>query len=428
MSRMQAVENVVVASGLWNNGRRDGSHGFILSPGRFEITQSQQEALTMLGRSLYECLAGMGRIFAIASNQRLSSGRTWDAIGKALRTGVPSTYRETQIHKPGETPEIFRADVMIGVDGQFSIAEIEGQKKHGLGYSVLASRVSTEALGNSASFAGVAASLASVVAKKRLPDNRLTLLYADQEEFYVPEFMILKAELKKFDVELAVCPELNVRVDNGTFIPRGEAEQPHTLIDFPFFYHHPQLNAALERHYLEGTVNFLIPPKPFLGSKTMLAILRNDEQNPELENILRSQIKSESLDRARAAIPETYLVHTKMSPEIVQAIEQKGGFIVKEVLASGMKGIGFDEDDDFLERFAKARKANYLHILQREIETARIKLPYFTDEGEERFDDWYLRIGVFYAKRGISDISVTARRDKRVHGATDCLQIGTVVV
>jgi hypothetical protein len=49
-------------------------------------------------------------------------------------------------------------------------------------------------------------------------------------------------------------------------------------------------------------------------------------------------------------------------------------------------------------------------------------------KGELGHGEWFVRVTVHYFVGGIADIIVTARRDKKVHGALDCLQLGLVVV
>ena len=41
--------------------------------------------------------------------------------------------------------------------------------------------------------------------------------------------------------------------------------------------------------------------------------------------------------------------------------------------------------------------------------------------------EWFMRITVHFAQRQVADVIVTARQDKKVHGAKDCIQLGTII-
>jgi len=57
-----------------------------------------------------------------------------------------------------------------------------------------------------------------------------------------------------------------------------------------------------------------------------------------------------------------------------------------------------------------------------------MEFDYFDENGQIRKGNgWYTRITVHFIHRQVADIIVTARQDKKVHGAKDCLQLGTVI-
>ncbi|MEK7164763.1 MAG: hypothetical protein AAB779_02350, partial [Patescibacteria group bacterium] len=200
------------------------------------------------------------------------------------------------------------------------------------------------------------------------------------------------------------------------------------LVDLPFLFKSNGMSAELAAFYQAGTVDFLIPPKPFLGAKAVLGLLRNDERNVRLEAILHSQIKPEALELVRQYIPETYLLHKNTDLAALRQRCEQERFVLKESISSGMKGTLFSDDRQFAFMLKQAGSSYYRFILQREVENRAHSFSYFTEDGEEREDYWYTRVTAHYAARRLADIIVTARRDKKVHGAPDSLQLGTIIV
>jgi len=419
----QKVRQAVLESGIWDNGQNE-THGFILSPDVYKISEEKRKELDFLGAALHDCLSGIGRIAAIALSPQLCHGVTWDAISRTLCAGIPTVYRDLMIRRPGAVPYICKVDIMESESGDYRIAEIDGHNKHGLGYSTLAAKIRKIVSPCSQSFAGVAYHLAQEM--KNRNQNDLTMLYADQERFYLPELVVLKREMENFGINLFVISESEASSNGGSFFKKNEKESA-TLVDLPFLYHSKGLSELLSQLYKAGRIDFLIPPKPFLGSKAILALLRNDLRNRELESILLSQIQSASLDLLRRYIPETYLIHKRENEEFWRNRCNGRRFVLKESISSGMKGTVFCDDQQFDAAMKTACQSYYRFVLQEEITNRAQNFRYFDRYGELFSAEWYLRITVHYSRRQIADIIVTARQDKKVHGATDCLQIGSAI-
>lgn len=417
------VEQVVQESGLWHGTGEN--YRFLPSPAVYTLTGEQRKELEKLGVALRESLGGLGRIFAIASQSQFAYGKTWGMVLRSLRTGVPKNYHHLACLHAGRTPAICKVDLMEGVDGRFYIAEIDGHNKHGLGYSTLGARCRRLIAPDAQTFPGVANVIA--VETKRL--NRgvgdLVLLYADQERFYLPEFRILREELKHHGVELTVVAESELEL--GRIEGRKYFKKHPLFVDLPFMYHNKTLNELLAEGYVQGEVDFLLPPKPFFGSKAILALLRNDEEKPELEAVLRSQIPLGALALVREYLPETYLVHKGEKRERWAKLADGRRFVLKETVSSGMKGTVFPEDDGYEKTFNDACASYYRFVFQEEVHPKRQRFAYFDDRQQLAEADWYTRVTVHFTRREVADIIVTARRDKKVHGAPDCLQLGTVI-
>lgn len=430
----EKVKRVVLDSGLWDKGRMS-SHGFILSPSVYQVSLEKLGELEAIGLALRDCLAGLGQIAMEVSDPRKSHNHVCGMIARALRTGVPAIYHDIMLLNPGSVPSICKVDIMESEDGNFRIAEIDGHNKHGLGYSTLAARIRRAVEPQAYAFPGVAATLAEEI--KRRGESSAVLLYADQERFYLPEFHILQTELANHGINLLIFAEKEgyLMQDRRTLVFKKPLERErfksfsgHGLfVDFPFLYHNQELNERMANLYRSREIDFLIPPKPFLGSKAILALLRNDIGDKELEAILKSQIPPASLELLRQYIPETYLVHKRAKEEYWRNRCKGRPFVLKESISSGMKGTVFHDDPNFDVAMKCACGSYYRFILQEEVVNRSQTFQYFSDEGLLRQDDWFMRVTVHYAARSVADVVVTARRDKKVHGALDCLQLGAVI-
>jgi len=379
-----------------------------------------------LGTALPECLAGLGRIVAVAHNPKLTHSNTWDMISRALNTGVPGVYRDIQVLHPGTIPAICKVDLMQSVDGRYYIAEIDGHNKHGLGYMALHANVVKAICPDAQTFPGITSIIAQEM-ERRNGNGRLVLLYSHKERYYLAEFQILAVELAKHGIELIVVDDVDVEVTSESLLYQGEVLSRGVFVDLPFLDKNPGVPEILAEAYSEGKVDFLLPPKPFFSSKAVMALLRNDEGNLELEAILRSQIPLQSLELVRGFIPETYLVTKGKEEGHWDSLLTKGSFVIKEVISSGMKGTAFQEDARFAEAFRQAQEARYRFVLQKEMQNAPLTLKYFTEDGDLREGEWFGRIIVHFTRGGIAEVELTARMDKRIHGAPDCLQLGTVI-
>lgn len=428
----RALEATMEESGFWQ-GEQRFTHGFLLSPSVFTLSVNQQRQLEEIAAALNQCLVGLAKMAAVACDPHQGQTICWQMLGKIFRTGIPGFYHPLQVAYPEQTPAICKVDLLEDVEGHFWIAEIDGHNKHGLGYSVLARRLkmATSKLPNR-DYQGVAPLLAEAVQTKG--SRELTVIYANQERFYRPELLILADELGQLGIHLEVIDEIDW--------PK-ERQLPKVLLDFPEYFHNQWLRDALASAYFEGQVTFLIPPKPFLGSKAILAILRNDgmtgadsevrrqsavAKDEELEDILLSFLGEEAVETIRRYITPTYLVskrlgRSKPRPETWENLAKSADYVLKGVMSSGMKQVYFPEDERYWEQLTQAAGTYYLRILQREVKQTTRVFGYW--EGKEYHEaPFYSRLTLHAGQGRIADVIATSRQDKRTHGAKDCLQLG----
>lgn len=418
---LNKLNTVISQSGLWD-GTGKKSHGFLLSPSVYEITKYQQQELTKLGIAISDCLFGLSHIATIAYDQNLNYRGPWIFARKIFSTGVPKIYQELQGMNIKHIPKLVKVDLMVAENGSFKIAEIDGHNKHGLGYSTLGLRFREALFPDAVALPGAVKTLATEI--RRMGHTEMKLFHADQERFYVPEFEIARQEFAKYGIDCIIRGEMKV---DEAFLEQG------LFLDLPFLYHRISLYEKIIPAYKNGQVEFIIPPKPFMGSKGVLALLRNDAKDPEVEWLLRTFIKGHSLALVRQYIPETVLVGK--CAEGISAVKTRvfdKRFVLKESISSGMKGTVFSLDEKFDEVLTRACKSNMNWVLQEEVVNQPQTFSWFEngtngDSQPRTANDWFMRVTAQYVHRELADIVVTARRDKAVHGAKDCIQIGTVI-
>ena len=418
----KSLLNVISKSGIWN-GDRKTSHSFLLSPSVYRITQTQHLELSKLGLAIYDCLSGLSHIAVIAYDQKLNYRGAWILARRVFSTGVPKIYKELQGINITDIPKLLKVDLMVDENGDFKIAEIDGHNKHGLGYSTLGLRLREALYPEAKVLPGIVKTLAEEL--KRLGHNEIKLLYADQERFYLPEFEIAKQEFLKHGINCLVVSEMDT---DEKFLESG------MFLDLPFMYQRKELYEIIVSAYKNGKVEFIIPPKPFFGAKGVLALLRNDEKNEGLESILHSFIKKESIDLIRKYIPKTLLVGMQATGiDLIKKHISEKRFVLKESISSGMKGVIFSDEESFDFILASACASNMNWILQEEVINQPQTFSWFENKNEMEVEvktanNWFMRATVQYVNRQIGDIIITARQDKAVHGAKDCLQLGTIIV
>ncbi|OGY27411.1 MAG: hypothetical protein A3F33_01355 [Candidatus Woykebacteria bacterium RIFCSPHIGHO2_12_FULL_43_10] len=424
------LEEIVEGSGLWSVGNRL-THGFVLSPDVYRLDMARRIELEKLSAAIHDCLRGLSRVACISNHGTLGTSRAWAHIASVCRAGLPKQYSEIAFSNPHQYPLICKVDLLEGTDEKFYIVEIDAHNKHGMGYATLAARMRAFIAEHGATtFPGVAPMMAGAITGKG--HSEMFLVWAKHEKFYVPEFHVFREEMEKLGVRVRLVsePDAPVTITNIwdlDFYKTGTSQRPELFVDLPAMYYDSRLRDSLINGYRMGTIDLLIPPKPYLGSKGVLALLANEIKDPEIEAILLSQISTEALARVRDHLPATYLVTRFGNPDW-KSILRSGRWVLKEGISSGMKGVAFSDEVLFEVAFDQALRAKNSFVLQAEVENKPERFAYFEDDGTYKVGQYYKRLTMHIAHRKIAEMTVTARPDRRIHGAKDCLQLGTVVV
>jgi hypothetical protein len=198
---------------------------------------------------------------------------------------------------------------------------------------------------------------------------------------------------------------------------------PPMFVDFPAMNHNKPLIDALKVATEQGQAQFLIPPKYFLGSKAMLALLSNAAGDEALEHLLLTQIEPRQLVVVRRHLPPTFVVEKKMPPGI------PAHTVLKRAVSSGMKQVWFSDGPGFDDALENARSMPGNFVLQQRVQPAPFAFASYNRQGELKPPrDWFVRLTAYLSHKGVEDVAVTARTDVRVHGAQDAILTGTVIV
>lgn len=408
----------VMATGLWNDGRGQGNHRFALSASVFTLSAQQVGRLTELGRAVDACLLGVSRLMAIGADSNLcGNNEGYRQLRRSLGRGA--AYGVADALKPGALPLLRKVDIVPGADDNLWIAEIDATNPRSWGYSLVGRELCKVAAPGEPMLPGVVPFIAAHLAKRKVQE--LVFLHGNTQRFYAPEFAIVADAMAAHGVTMYVADEDDVVIDGGEATLKATGQKlPRCFVDFPFMNHNKPLIDWLAAGARNRTVDFLVPPKHYLSSKVLLALLSNPDGDERVEHLLRSQIEPSDLAVLRRHLPETRLVDSKLPAG-------REGTVLKKAVSSGMKGVVFSDAPGFDTALAQAQKEPGTYVLQRQVEPAAFPFATLEPQAALQTNSWFVRLTAYMSYRGVEDVAVTARTDKRVHGATDAILTGTVI-
>lgn len=390
----QKLVDFVEAAGLWR-GERSATHAFLLSPKPHILTKDQGVQLNAISRALQGVVRGLAQIFAIVTEP-------CSELGRKMQAQIPSYFAGVMHLNPNTIPFLNKIDLVEDHDGKFWIVEMDSGNPRALGYSTLFQAMTQEIFEMPNSFSGV---LAPTIKATKDKNGGLVCVLSGKERWYLPWFEILVKSLRERGLDAELVPE-------GKFVVNGKS----LVLHMPLAMDKPAVRQGLLEGYKNGGVDFLMPPKPFLGSKAMLAIICNLEQDPELEAILRSQVSEEDLETLRSHIPPT-VFNTGTA-------ELDGETVLKSLVSSGMKGVIFSSDPVYTRTLQNARGGT---VIQKLVEGKQHTFDHFEPNGEVVSDERYVRLIAHCGSEGVVDVFATARTTKAVHGAKDSILTGCIV-
>lgn len=435
---LSAQKKFLETVGLWSTPALSEKYKYRLSPDVLELTQKEKAELEEIAFLIYApggFIDGSIKLLAKTSSPQFRATKTGGAVWRALTAGIGKV--EIPIQMIGEMrPFVCRLDLLKASqngDGPFfQIAELEGDKTHGFGYLTIMDFFRKSFM-NRSDTPGIISALSQELERRGTPQEApIGLIVGLKERFYIEELRIFAKFAQEAGINLITTLESDARVtEGGLFLP-SVAIPITTLVNLPsldFGWGGIKAQGLLDL-YRQGKIDCLIPPKRFLGSKDLLALVSNGDNDQELEKVLNQVFDSNILLRLREFIPQTILV-TKRNKKYILSIlqEEPENWVVKQTLSSGMKGVALPDDAEKRAKFIKDALANpYNFIIQKKVDqqtkTFKFSEPEMTSQLETA--NMYLRIELFASPSGIATVGVTARETPSVHGAKDAIQIPVI--
>jgi hypothetical protein len=416
----EALSSVVARSGILHHGNED-SHGFQLSPDTYSVTERQVERLSALGIAIRDCLAGLSDLGSVACGKDFHYDGAWRLVRETLLYGVPKAFRGPR-HIGKAVPGFLKVNLVVDQGGACRIIGIGGHDKHGLGYSALCGKFRSVLRPEAKTLPGSIKALAEEVTRRGYKELNIMCGYG--ERFYYPELSLAAGEFRNHGIRCNVWEEEYVRPKS---LPAG------LYLDMPSAHIGQHSRERLVALHGAGEISFLIPPA-FMGSKGILAFLRNEARDERLEAILLGFISKSSLALVREHVPETRFVgQLGESADSATEMVSSKPYVLKQSVPQGRNGTYFGDDQGFIPALRKTKHAKLGWILQEEIACRKETLSWFERQGDgssalKTSDDWRMRLTAHYVGRQLAEITAVARRDKVVRGAKDCVMLGTVVL
>ncbi len=414
---------VPLQCGIWDGDPSD-PHGFVLAPYSFELTQTERDQLNSFSTHLYKCLAGVAKLVAIGEQAELGSGTAFEPMSQALRR---DTNYQLPTSFPARLPYLCKVDVVKTAQG-FQVVEIDATNPRSWGYSIMGRQLAQTINPGALLLPGVVEALSKFSILKRT--GAVTFLYGDTQRFYNREFRVFASAMKDAGVDVHVVNEREVVIRNNQLATTHGESLPHTLVDLPAMNRNPALIDWLKQATIDDQVRYLVPPQYFLAAKNTMGLLSNAVLDPRVEALLNCLVNPASLAALREFLPETWMVDKTFPDDWADTIcEKPQNWALKRSVSSGAKGVWLGDDEGFEEAFRVARKQPGSHILQAMAEPLQHSISYYDPDGSlQQADDWQLRLTLYCSPRRVEDIAITARRSRLVHGATDAILAGTVLV
>ena len=419
----QDLLELVAQTGIWNGSATD-PHQFVLSPFTYEISEGRLNTLNEFSRNLHACMHTVTRAVAIGENQSLGAGTVFGDFAKATKAGTP--YNLPTLY-PNRIPFLCKVDMVEDEDGSLRAVEIDATNPRSWGYSILGRQLAQAIKPEAKLLPGVVNLLTNFGPIKKL--GAITFLYGHTQRFYLPEFLLFAKSMRQAGVDVKVACETEVTVCADGIYWRDGNKLPELLVDFPPMNRNAGLIAWLKQAYLDDRVRFVIPPSYFLASKATLTVLSAGQYDRNFEAVKHMVQPHHSPQRKICRyVADTAMVESGVWGNIESAGENSADWVLKRCVSSGAKGVWVGGEEGFEEALLDATESPGQFVLQKQIQTKTHTLSHFQAGELLESDGWRLRLTVYCSPRGVADIAITARQGKLVHGATDAILTGTVVV
>lgn len=380
--------------GLWD-GKQNSKYSFYPGAKPFDIKQYHAQ-FKEIGYLATSFLSDVAYLADVLRNEKSSFSNFFNPILDKGKDGYPY-FTDKKL------PPIIKIDVIIDNSEFLKIVEIDSYNPRGISYAMLLNECYQ--VGNSL--------LEQVIANELNTRKKetFTWLYADRERYYLPSLQYFKNHLhSNLNVEAALQnandSEYQFAEDTCFYIAPWGLSKPNEI----------GLKRKLISHYESNPQNFIVPMKPWLHNKLLLAL-------PYSERV-QSFATDKQKTFASFTAMKKYLPITELVSKQTKIDTLNGNLILKEGVSSGHKGVFFNHSSEFetiLNTAIAQKKPSFL--LQEEVSQKRFDLEYFDNDGSHKQDTFYCRFIAHYDSFGqLLSVDLTGRTSPLVYGSIDSVQ------
>ncbi|MFZ2150273.1 MAG: hypothetical protein WAV15_03900 [Minisyncoccia bacterium] len=344
-------------------------HSFRLSDELFMISKSELDVLISLGPAVSKFMTASQAIIQMALLDLDLSAR-WKRVRELLFTDINAQYKKTLHLHPQRNSRVTRVDFMVDQKGEFKIAEIDPLNKHGLGFALACRNES----GN-----GDRQKILSYFGELMHNYDEMCIILSPKDKFFTLEQTYFAAKLS----ESTGKPVSVISGEDLEELKRKALSERCCFLDCPVL-DNETANEALIKVFVSSPKRFIIPPKHWMGNKSLMAFVHDNESG--VSGLLELLLDTAALKKMKFHTPPTF----------VGEPWDDDALVMKKVMSSGAKGVFFEgrvsDRDVIYQRFVPQRT-------------------YLLD-GKNQF----IRLAAHYVGSRLAELTVTASEKIPVHG------------
>jgi hypothetical protein len=424
-------------------GEMDERHNFRISEEKLPLDKRDIEQIDEIASLIPSFLNGLGRIeqLALIDTKKIRTDKTYSQIRNLLSLG--GKYNEI-LNSPARSPDrkdlfedlaeekmaietevasdhpICRVDLVRSIEGHLSVAEIEVDKFHGLGYTTFCRMVSQDPVGP-----GLVSTLA-----EQSKDKRTALILSDDEKFYRPEANFFANVVNTRGGNLYILDQNKIILDNNSVkmqLEDGEIVQIEQLLGIPELSGEIKIRQTVKTKLMESDVLILSKTSPNLSEKTTMALIHSTDE--AMTNILGKTFGEDEISKLRHYIPYTEsmsVAHLIRRQELAKEIEENPEkYFVKVKDTSGARGI--IPPGNPKEQAQAILGSNYKKVIIQQAIKAEQKIIGFRDvlNGDTGRKYFATRYALFVSGGGrILDLGITSSIGTIAHGGVHSIHMG----
>lgn len=348
---------------------------FSLSDELFVIQPVDLQKIVDLGFVISRFMSAMQAIVNTAVNPHLNS---WKLVRDILLIELNPEHKKLLGMHLQRNSLLTRIDLMVDESGELKIAEIDPTNKHGIGFALLC---------RNESGCGERQKILSLFGDLLDGYKNFSIIISRKDEFFQKEQAYFARKLGEY---IGKSVDIFLEGDKQE-IMRHIDDAYCCFLDCPVVSD-GDLNQKLTSVFEKTPKRFLVPPKPWMGNKALMAFLHE----PALLKILNAFMSEKDIALLQKHVPPTFITKP-----------QSDSFVVKKVLSSGAKGVFFNGN------------APDRHVVYQQYVSQR---KFLLEEKEQ-----YVRLAAHFVGVRLAELTVTSSAQIPVHGNSESVNYHVVL-